>query len=264
MRIIKKTLILLVSILVVVYLLAAAGLYFNQEALLFPAGEVPIDTDYRFSEPVAEVWMERDDACLNALWIEPDSGEEVVLFFHGNGEIVPRTLGFALDLKAKGFGVLAPDYRGFGKSRGELSQEAMYADALAWYDRLATHWPEANIRLYGHSLGTGFATYVAAHRKPSRLLLGAPYSAIADVAKNQYPFMPIDLLLEYPFPSQDYLKEVSCPVSIIHGDADRIIPVSEGKEMASILPASQVYYYEIPHGNHGVMNYPEFWEWFLR
>lgn len=262
MRILKKILIWISSILLALYIMAVAGLYFGQEKLIFPAEAVPQDTDYHFGDRATELWMSRDGGRLNALWTEPDSPKGVVLFFHGNGEILPRALPFALDLKTRNYAVLAPDYRGFGKSTGERTMENLYADALAWYDSLARHWPEDQIDIYGHSLGSGFATYVASQRNPSRLLLGAPYSSVEDVGAAQYPIMPVRLLLKFPFPSQEYIKEVRCPVHIIHGSADYIIPVSEGKELASLLPASQVHIKIIPHGSHAVMSYPEFWDWF--
>ncbi|MFK7971559.1 MAG: alpha/beta fold hydrolase [Bacteroidia bacterium] len=51
---------------------------------------------------------------------------------------------------------------------------------------------------------------------------------------------------------------------IIHGEADYVIPISEGQEMAGYLPTEQVHFKKIPYGSHAVMRYPEFWEWFTK
>ncbi|MFK7971053.1 MAG: alpha/beta hydrolase, partial [Bacteroidia bacterium] len=115
MRILKKILIWLAVSIITLYILAVVMLYVYQEKLLFPAEAVPQGTNYQLGDLATEVWLERDDARLHALWTEPDSADEIVLFFHGNGEIAPRALPFALDLKARGYAVLTPDYRGYGK-----------------------------------------------------------------------------------------------------------------------------------------------------
>ncbi len=219
---------LIVVFLVIVYLL--------QEKLIFFPEKVPENYQYSFSQPFKEVYLTSPDkARLHALYFIQDNPKGAILYFHGNAGSL-RSWGYvAEDLMRYGYNVLIMDYQGFGKSTGKLSQKALFEDAELMYKYLLNYFPEQKLVVFGRSLGTGIAVKVAADNKPGLLLLETPFYNFADVAKAHYSFLPISLLLRYPFRSDKYLPQVSCPVYIFHGTADEIVPYASGLKLANLL-----------------------------
>ena len=128
-----------------------------------------------------------------------------------------------------GFGVLAMSYRGYAGSGGSPTETALFSDALETFDWLAAR--SDSIVLHGESLGTAVATYVAAERPAAALVLEAPFSAALDIAAATYPWLPVSLLMRDPFLSRDHIRRVDEPVIILHGTADRVIPVESGRRL---------------------------------
>jgi len=126
------------------------------------------------------------------------------------------------------------DYRTYGKSTGKLSEAAMYSDAQYCYDYLLKHYSESQITLYGRSLGTGIAAYIASKNKAKQLILETPYYSIYDVAKDRFPILPVKQLLKYHFPTYQFLPKVSCPITIIHGTDDNVVPYTSGKKLSEL------------------------------
>ena len=86
-----------------------------------------------------------------------------------------------------------------------------------FYNYLKEDYNEEDITLYGRSLGTGIATYLASKNNPRQLILETPYYSILDVAKDRFPIFPVKKLLKYEFPTHQFIKQVSCPITIFHG-----------------------------------------------
>jgi fermentation-respiration switch protein FrsA (DUF1100 family) len=129
-----------------------------------------------------------------------------------------------------------PDHRGYGKSRGKLSEAALHADALAWYDLLAGLYGEANIVVYGRSLGSGLAVPVAAARSPRALVLESPFANLLDVAKHYLAILPYRWLLRYHFRNDAAMKGVKCPVYIFHGKRDPLVPYGSALRLYASVP----------------------------
>jgi fermentation-respiration switch protein FrsA (DUF1100 family) len=125
--------------------------------------------------------------------------------------------------------LLAVSYRGYPGSDGRPSQAAFFSDALDAFDWLAERAPD--IVLHGESLGTGVAAYVAAERPARALILEAPYTAALDIAKEAYPWVPVSLLMHDPFLTRELIADVDEPVLIVHGTADRVVPVAHARSL---------------------------------
>jgi len=211
-------------------------IYVYQEKLIFFPEKVAADFRFSFPQRFEEVNLTTPDgATIHALHFKSSQPKGIILYFHGNAGSL-RTWGYlAADLTQHGYDVLMPDYRSFGKSRGKLSQSALYQDAQLTYNYLKKEYPENKIVVFGRSVGTGVATKLAADNAPRLLILETPFYNFGDVAKTHYSFLPVALLLRYTFRSDKYLPKVSCPVFIFHGTADKIVPFSSGLKLAHSL-----------------------------
>jgi len=245
-------------------LLGYAGIclimYLGQEVMIFPTGTLPEEYAFSIDGPYEEVWLDRPDGRVHGLYLRAPQARGAVLYFHGNGGHLAEWAEVAAPFHARSLDVFMIDYRGYGKSRGRRSQATMLADALAAYDWLAERWVASDIRLYGRSLGSGFAAYVAAERPARHLLLETPYYALADVAAGRFPWLPVRPLMRFPMPSHRWLEAVDCPIRWIHGDRDEVIPVAHARRLRALLPAGT--YVEVPGGHHNdLATYPAFAPW---
>ena len=188
-----------------------------------------------------------------------------MIYFHGNagclqdwGQIAPWFL-------EENLAVWMLDYREYGKSRGEQSEAAMLADALAAYDVFAKNHPDVPHYVYGRSLGGSFASYVAANRSVDRLILESTFMMVDTVAEDRFGWIPARQLLRYHLPVVDFLHKVDVPIYLIHGTADEVVPIRNGRGLAREHKLEDPYYTEIPGGGHNnLSNYPAFHRWLER
>ena len=131
--------------------------------------------------------------------------------------------------------ICIPDYRGYGGSKGSPTEDGLYKDAeatLAWLrGRGAT-----NFVYYGESLGTGVAVEMARRQSPCGLVLQSGFPSATAVAQSVYPFVPVALLIKDSYDSASKMGEISCPVMMIHGDRDNIIPMKFGQALYDATP----------------------------
>ena len=216
-----------------VYVAIAGFMYLQQRSFqYFPAHKGTSPQALGLSG-VTEQRASTPDGETIVLWYSPaQPGKPTVLFFHGNGgEIADRTERFAF-LQSQGLGVMFLSYRGYGASTGEISERGLISDALTAYDALRAKGvaPE-DIMLLGESLGTGVAVQLAAQRPVGAVALEAPYSATVDIAADIYWWLPVRVLMKDQFRSRDYIAQVKVPLLIQHGDADRVVPVAQGRAL---------------------------------
>jgi uncharacterized protein len=161
-----------------------------------------------------------------------------VIYFHGKSGNVSGSGWLGENLAALGFNVLLFDYRGYGKSEGEITDEQdLYADADAAYRYVVDERgisPERLI-LYGHSLGTTAAVDLASRRRCSAIILESGFSSEAEMASVMLPWAPtwLQALGKNRFESARKLAEVYCPVLITHGEPDAIVPTDQGRLLFS-------------------------------
>jgi len=164
----------------------------------------------------------------------PAPGKPIILYFRGNAQSFSREHARYEAFVAAGYGFLAFDYRGFPGSPGELTQAHALEDGLAAFDWLAAKG--APIVLWGRSLGSGPATYVASQRGADALLLETPFLSAVSVAAERYPFLPVGLLMADQYPVDQWIQEVAEPVHVAHGTADTTIPFHHGQDVLALAP----------------------------
>ncbi|WP_299114309.1 alpha/beta hydrolase [uncultured Winogradskyella sp.] len=205
---------------------------------------------YSFDYPFEELFLKTEkDAIINALHFKVDNPKGVILYFHGNAGDLSRWGKITEYFVDKNYDILVIDYRTYGKSTGRLSEAAIYNDAKYCYDYLLKHYSEKEITLYGRSLGTGIASYLASNNNPKQLILETPYYSILDVAKHRFPMFPVKPLLKYRFPTHQYLPKTNCPITILHGTDDNVVPYSSGKKLSE-LNIEKLNFITIENGDH--------------
>ena len=147
--------------------------------------------------------------------------KNAILYFGGNAESMAQSSDYIAQ-QFPNFTCYLMDYRGYGSSTGEASQENIYKDALALYDRVKQK--HERISIGGRSLGTGIATHVAAHRDVIKLALITPYDSIQAIAQDRYPMYPISLLLKDTYNSIGNVKKIKAKIFIVMAENDKVIP----------------------------------------
>ena len=223
----------------VIYIAISIALYYLQDYMLFKPEK--LDKDFQFdydNQETKEYNLEtRDGAVINGLRFFPKGESKgVVLYLKGNSKSIKGWGKFAVDFTRHGYNVLMVDYRGFGKSTGRRSQKAIKRDLQLVYEKLKEMTTEDRIILYGRSLGSGFAAKLASMNHPKMLVLDAPYYSLTKVTARYAPFMPLSLLMKYPLPTYKWLKYVQCPIHIIHGTHDKLIPYKTSVKLSQVKP----------------------------
>lgn len=222
--------------LLIIYLFVCGLLYFFQDSLIFHPR--PRTEAHRYGD-FPEEWIElNDEERLHALRIPSTAGERrgVVLYLHGNVGDNGRSIRQTSGIRKSGYDLFLVDYRGFGKSSGTITGEQnMTEDLQAVYDRLKAEYGEKNILLAGYSLGSGPACYLAANNSPKGVVLVAPYTSLVDM-KNEFFWMFPDFLMKYELNNFRHLGEATCPVRILHGTADELIPYAMGERLEAVAP----------------------------
>ncbi len=226
-------------------------LYFLQEKLIFLPNKLPANYAYSFGYPFEEINLTTEDgARLNALHFKNTKPLGVILYFHGNAGDLSRWGNVATYFVAMNYDVVIMDYRTYGKSTGNLNKEALLLDAQLFYDYTLAKYDREEIVLYGRSLGTGIASYLAARNNTELLILETPYYSLLDVAKERFPLLPVRRFLKYNFESYEYLKGYKSRVIMIHGDQDRVVPLHSGQKLYKSLDPGIAEFIRIERGEH--------------
>jgi len=240
-----------VLILLGLYLMVGSALYLLQEKLLFLPETLPQDYTYELAYEYDEYFLDTpNQGVINALYIKANNPKGAILYFHGNAGNLMRWSEIVEYFVAMDYDVYVMDYRMYGKSKGALSEHALYSDAQVCYDHLKQFWDEKNIIVYGRSLGSAMATKMASLNNPKRLILESPFYNIADVAKKRFPIFPINGLLKYKLPNNEHIKNVKCSTSIIHGTNDYVVPFKSGEKLFNVSQKDKTTLTPIENGGH--------------
>jgi uncharacterized protein len=240
--------------LVVSYLLLMVVLVFFQKQIVFQAKKLPQEKVFEFDVPFQERWFEVGEGIrLNALYFRTDTAKRkgIVLYHHGNADNLARWGQYAEPFVRAGYDLLMYDYRGYGKSSGEPSEQALYADARLVYEQIRKDFQPSQIIIYGRSLGSGVATHLAAEVPARMLLLETPYTRMPAVSGQWLGSASTEQLLIYQFPNDSTIRKVGCPIHIFHGTADAVVPYQHSLELCAILQKSPAQILTtIPEGGH--------------
>lgn len=193
-----------------------------------------------------------DGITIHGWFLKSDQEHGVLIFFHGNAGNISGRIYKAEGWIKRGYSVLLVDYRGYGKSEGEIrSQEDILLDSRAAYEWLRTHKgvPPSGIIAYGESLGTHPAIRLAVEGNVAAVILEAPFTSFLEIGKRHYPFVNEYLLRDFLFPNKKYIDELKAPLFVMHGTADEICPYEMAGELFEKAPSPKEFF-TITDGGH--------------
>lgn len=230
----KRIVIGILALVVVVYGGLLAYLYVNQRAFFFfPAGEVFELADVGLDAELVTIPTSNRET-ITGWYGAPSQGMPVILYLKGNSQSFSSEHERFAAFQADGYGFMSFDYRGFPMSPGEITQDNILADALAAYDWVAGKGNP--VLVWGRSLGASPTVWVGSQRDIPALVLETPFYSAVNVASERYPFVPVDLLMLDPFRTHQWIADVSAPVFVAHGTADRTISLSNAQRLYEEVP----------------------------
>ena len=237
-----------------IYLAATILLAAKQRSLIYPAPRAAAAEAFAGWREVA---LETGDGLRLRALHKPARGRlPSLLFFHGNGDSLRGAVAATGSLAAAGYGVLLPEYRGYGGNPGSPSEAGLFQDgeaALRWLARQGV--PPGRVVPIGNSLGSGVAAELAARHPVGGLVLISGFTSLADVAAAQMRIFPVRLLLRDRYENAAKLPGVAAPVLVLHGARDRLIPPSHAAALARAARRSELVI--APGAGHELAYLPE-------
>jgi fermentation-respiration switch protein FrsA (DUF1100 family) len=230
--------VLIVALVVIGALLTGVALLWAfQRRLIFLPDAAAVPSASSLLAGAQDVTLSTEDGLmLRALYVAapPSPCRATVLVAPGNAGHRGDRVPLAKALRAAGFGVLLLEYRGYGGNSGSPTEDGLALDgaaARAFLTGPAGLSPREVI-YFGESLGGAVVTRLAVAAPPAGLLLRSPFTALADVAHRQVPFLPVRLLLRDRFPVAPIVGDVDAPVTVVFGTSDSLVPPEQSLAVA--------------------------------
>lgn len=187
----------------------------------------------------AEAWFAVADG------VTPEKPGPLVVYAHGNGEVIDRCDARMNWYRERGISVLLVEYRGYGRSPGSPSEARIVTDFVEAYDLAITfrEVDERRVAFHGLSLGGGVVCSLAAQRSPAALILQSTFTSIPDVA----PWWAASVLALDRFDNLECVGGYEGPVLILHGRNDTLVPVEQAERMHAASSSSELVLYDAGH-----------------
>ncbi len=246
---------------VCLYLGIMGYMYFSQRSMVFPGAEA--DEDARTwvrNEPDASPWaVTMDDGItLEGAFLDRGPKSAIVLYFSGNAEdavsFIPEAATHLPHVS-----VAALNYRGYGKSQGEPTEDALKHDALAIFDALRQTAGDRPVIVFGRSLGTALAAYTAARRSVQLVIILTPFDSIAAVGQGHYPWLPVRLLLQHDFDVCADARRIHATTLFLIAEEDRTTPPPRAHSIMQewAAPKTSVVLEGARHND--IIDHPQYW-----
>ena len=203
---------------------------------MFSAATERILPDANSNSDIEEVTLETNTGDRLFSWYgRAPANRPTVLYLHGNGGSVSTRQSVQRQFLEKDYGIFMTGYPGYGGSDGNPTETGLLeASEIAYHHLIDSGVAAKEIIIFGESLGTSVATQLAEKVPASVLVLAAPMHSIREIAKMQYPFLPIKLLLKDPFLTYEHIPNVDEPLLVFHGSDDQAIPIDSGKRLFAL------------------------------
>ena len=186
----------------------------------------------------------RDKIKLHGWLFVRDPQAPFLLWCHGNAGNISHRLDNIARLQAVGINVFIFDYRGYGKSGGNLSEEGFYRDGEAAWETLIREGPvsPARVIIFGRSLGCAMAADLAAKMPAAGLILKSGFPHLGAMARVHYPFVFSERFLSSRYDALSRLKRIKIPLLVVHGDRDAIVPIDLGRRLFEAASEPKEWY----------------------
>lgn len=242
------------------YLFCVLFMYFRQELFIF----LPIKAKHNSHDydNVIDYQLNQKNALLRGWLVNPQLVQEKLLIYYGgNAEDIFLNIEEFRDVKAASLFVA---YRGYGPSNGTPGEAELFVDSLAVIDDIVYRYSPKKIFLIGRSLGSGVACYVAANKLIQGVILITPYDSIENIARLNYPWLPVSLFLRHRFDSMNYVARITCPLLAIYGGQDTVVPPERTENLINHI-ATEKEIVLIDQADHATIDmYQEYWSAILR
>ncbi|MBC8182224.1 alpha/beta hydrolase [candidate division KSB1 bacterium] len=211
--------------LISVYLLFCILIYLFQDKFIFFPVKLNDSSFYLKDFRKYEITIIHKENNLHGWLLNPENSN-LIIYYGGNAEEVSYNIREFKELE--NYSILLLNYRGYGKSQGSPGQEQLYSDALFVYDYMVNNFSQKyeKIIVFGRSLGSSIALYVANNRHVHGAILVTPFASIRDLAQKVFPYLPVKLLLKHPFDSIDLINNFDIPTLVLVAENDEIVPYS--------------------------------------
>jgi len=225
------------------YLMFVIALYFFQNKLLF----FPDDLDfnqcpYLDASNIHSIQKIVEKQKIRYYLVSHEKPKAYFIYFHGNAGSACDRIPFAFEHKSFHVNFIFPEYPGYSNDTKKISEKIILKNAqLLLAEIQKQNIDEIPIILFGESLGTGIATYLASKMNVSALILQSAFTSLVSLGKYHYPFIPVKYLLKNKFKAYQWAPKVSCPVLSFHGQKDQIIPFKIGYEQFQNFNSSKKF-----------------------
>ena len=250
---------------VAAYVAWCAFLYLQQDRIIFPRHFAPEPIDQPYGDEAILIRIHTGANARVEAWFLPapsasaDRPAPVVVFFHGNAELIDYQHYIVQGYHRLGCSVLLPEYRGYGRSGGKPSQKAIRADAIRFHDEVIKRedMDRSRIVFHGRSVGGAIAADLAGARSPTALILDSTLTSVASFAiKHLAP----PFLVKHPFRTSRMIAGMDTPVLIFHGTRDEIIPVTHGRKLHALARNATYVEFDCGHNDFpGAGNEAAYW-----
>lgn len=228
------------------YICWCGALWWVQERLIFPREIIPAHSAAQIPGAIelraSHAWGSTPAILLLPARRDPGQRFPLVVWCHGNAETIDQDANLdevRLYLQRR-VAVLLPEYRGYGRAQGSPSQGAILEDLVSLYDQAVARGDidPGRVAFFGRSLGGGVAAQLAALRPPRALMLQSTFTSIASFATG---YGVPGFIVRSPFRTDALLPTFTMPMLIMHGDRDRIVPVSRGRRLKELAPSATYF-----------------------
>lgn len=231
-----------------------AALYLLQDRMVFPRMHLGSPAPTLPTRDTVVLTTQTDAGDRVEAWFVPGRGVTeqspgpLVVYFHGNAELIDFQHGVVDMYRRLGMSVLLPEYRGYGRSGGSPSQAGIRRDVLDFLEQITERLDVDRQRIvyHGRSLGGGVACDVASQRKPMAMILESTFTSVAAMARQ---FGAPGALVRHPFRNDQALAQMTIPLLIMHGSQDDIIPVSHGRTLRELAPHAEYAEFDCRHND---------------
>lgn len=233
-------------------LFALLAVIFQRRLIYFPPRGYPM-TPRALGLSYEELELKSEDGVSLRAWFvpSPDKSAPILLYLHGNAANLSGIAALAPGFINTGFSFMAVDYRGYGESGGAPSEAGLYRDGRAAYRWLTGRGiAPSRIFIYGQSLGAAVAAWLASHEPAAGLVLEGAFPSTFAMARKHYAWLLApEFLVRDKFQTERHVREVGCPVLVIHGEEDAISPPSFGERVFAAIPGRK-FLVRVPAAGH--------------
>lgn len=226
-------------------------LYFIQESFyVFPDKYYISPLDINMPQMEEKIFINKNNIPITNWYHKGNPDKPAILFFHGNKGQIARFSKQMIPYINNGYTVMMSEYQGFGNTLGTFTQENIYSDAVEAFDFLYNNLGHKKIYVFGYSMGTAPASYLAFYKTDTQgLILAAPFYSLKKIAGEKY--IPLARqLIKYELPSYKFIQKYNRPLLILHGEDDTLIPYKHGIDLYNINISKNKSIRIIPNTDH--------------